>query len=240
MRSKNLNNIINIDANGEYFYINDYIPKSKKGISVPPNGAEPLKKRITEKLIVPPSYHPISPNNPEPFMALDEYSELILRYKKADYNTISFFARLLGSIIFNYLYPYDLILPVPPSNSYLDDYPGSIICSYLDAAGLINYLRGRIVCVKGHMPNHIAGAKSKISLADSIKVKDTMEFESKNIILFDDIITTGMTFRTIKQILLDKGANSVAGLFLGKTLFRANRFSVSAKEFNRLQGDFNG
>ncbi|MCL4542286.1 MAG: hypothetical protein M1458_00885 [Deltaproteobacteria bacterium] len=177
---------------------------------------------------------------PSPLSPLDEYSGLILRYKKGDYKIISFFARLLSNIIYNYLYPYDLILPVPPSNSYLDNYPNSIVCSHLASMGLIDYLKGGIVCVKGHKPNHVAGEKYKNSFAGSISVKDTGEFKSKNIILFDDIITTGITFRTIKQALLRKEANSVIGLFLGKTLLQPDGFSRDAHNFSGLQEDFNG
>lgn len=201
MRGKTLQNSINIGADGEYFYIGNYIPRSKRGA----------------------------------FSSFDEYSELILRYKKGDYKIISFFARLLSNIIYYYFYPYDLILPVPPSSSYLDVYPNNIVCSYLDAAGLIGYLKGGIVCVKGHKPSHITETKYKKSSISSILIKDKSELKSKNIILFDDIITTGATFRTIKQTLLKKGANSVTGLFLGKTLLRTNGF-----DFSGLQGDFNG
>ncbi len=173
------------------------------------------------------NYIPKNIKNPLP--SLDEYSELILRYKKGDYKIISFFAGLLSNIIYYYFYPYDLILPVPPSSSYLDSYPNSIVCSYLTKMGLIGYLKDGIICVKGHKPNHIVGTKCKKSFISSILVKNKSEFKTKNIILFDDIITTGTTFRLIKQSLLKKGANSVIGLFLGKTLF----------DSGRLQGDFN-
>lgn len=169
-------------------------------------------------------------NKKDTCSSLDEYSELILRYKKGDYKIISFFARLLSNIIYYYFYPYDLILPVPPSSSYLDIYPNSIVCSYLNSAGLIGYLKDEVVCIKGHKPNHITGAKYKKSSISSILIKDKSELKSKNIILFDDIITTGATFRQIKQTLLKKGANSVTGLFLGKT----------SGEYGKLQGDFNG
>lgn len=155
---------------------------------------------------------------------LDEYSELILKYKTGNHKIISFFAGILSSIIYNYLYPYDLILPVPSSSSYLDNYPNMIICSYLAGMGLIGCVKGGIICIKGHRPKHIIGAKYKNTLEGSMTVKDTDKFRTKNIILFDDIITTGLTFRTIKQMLLKKGANSVTGLFLGKTMLQASGF----------------
>ena len=61
-----------------------------------------------------------------------KYSEMILKYKKGDRQTISFFTRLLSNIIYDYFYLYDLILPVPPSNSYLDVYPNGVVCLFPD------------------------------------------------------------------------------------------------------------
>ncbi|MDA8401292.1 MAG: hypothetical protein M0Z86_00050, partial [Deltaproteobacteria bacterium] len=108
--------------NGEYFYLNDYIPKNKK-------------------------------------ISLDEdavkHSERILKYKKSDPRTIAFFVKILNNIIYNYFYFYDFILPVPPSNSFLDVYPNAVVCSYLSALGTISALDGAIVCNKGHKPGHI-------------------------------------------------------------------------------------
>ena len=170
--------------NGEYFYLNDYIPKNKK-------------------------------------MPLDEdavkHSERILKYKKSDPRTIAFFVKILNNIIYNYFYFYDLILPVPPSNSFLDVYPNAAVCSYLSALGTISTLDGAIVCNKGHKPGHIEDIKSKKNDLMHISVINKYDFEYKNIIILDDIITTGTTFSHIKDALLKRGANSVAGLFLGKT-----------------------
>ncbi len=193
MQRRSLKNSINIGNNGEYFYIGDYIPHSKKA----------------------------------PSFFLDEYSELILKYKKGNYKIISFFAGILIGIIYNYLYHYDLILSIPSSNSYLDNYPNGIICSYLAFMGLIGYMKGGIVCVKGHSPKHIMG---KDILENSMSIKNTDKFRAKNIILFDDIVTTGTTFRTVKQMLLGKGANSVTGLFLGKTISQVNSFGYNGSQ----------
>ncbi len=146
-----------------------------------------------------------------------KYSEMILKYKKGDRQTISFFTRLLSNIIYDYFYLYDLILPVPPSNSYLDVYPNGAVCLFLSAFGLIGTLDGAIVCSKGHRPGHIDGIRAKKDDLKYISFKDRGNFESKNIIIFDEIITTGATFGYIKEALLKRGANSVIGLFLGKT-----------------------
>ncbi len=153
--------------------------------------------------------------NPGSFQ--DEYFKLIIRYKKGDANAIIMFAKLLNIIISNHFRFYDLILPIPPSSSYLDIYPNAIVCSYLNSALGIKYLKGVIVCERGHKPGHIYGRGRGRDVSGSFSVKGRKALESKNIILFDDIITTGRTFRTIKHEILKKGAGSVTGLFLGKT-----------------------
>ncbi len=175
---------IHADKNGEYFYLNDYIPKNKK---------------------IPFDYE------------VHKHSERILKYKKGDPRMIAFFVKILNNIIYNYFYFYDLILPVPPSNSYLDVYPNAIACSYISSVGTMDTFEGAIICSKGHKPGHIENFVSKKIDLKNIFVVNKYDFEHKNIIILDDIITTGNTFSYIKKALLKRGANSVAGLFLGKT-----------------------
>ena len=59
---------------------------------------------------------------------------------------------------------------------------------------------------------------SNLSFSDSVSGKD--------IILFDDITTRGTSFIQVAQKLFDKGARSVVGLFLGKTV---NMVTTNAK-----------
>ncbi len=158
-----------------------------------------------------------------------KYSESILKYKKGDPGAIAFFVKTLNNIIYNYFYFYDLILPVPPSNSYLDVYPNSQVCLYLSAFGTIATLDKAIICAKGHKPGHIENVKSKKKDLNNIAVTDKYDYKSKNIIIFDDIITTGTTFEVIKRELSKKGANLVTGIFLGKT-FTGAEFKNNAEK----------
>ena len=146
-----------------------------------------------------------------------KHSEYILKYKKGDPGITAYFAKILNNIIYNYFYFYDLILPVPPSNSYLDVYSNALVCSYISALGTVNTLEGAIVCDRGHKPGHIGDIESKKKDLAHISVADRYNLEDKNIIILDDILTTGKTFAHIKYALLKKGANTVTGLFLGKT-----------------------
>ncbi|MCL4497552.1 MAG: hypothetical protein M1584_06155 [Deltaproteobacteria bacterium] len=186
-----LQNNINIKTggNGEYFYLDYYIPKNKK----------------------------IAPNQGKLPQSV-KYSDLILKYKKGDSKAIAFYIKILNNIIYNYFYFYDLILPVPPSNSYLDVYPNSQVCLYLAALGTIATYEKAVVCTKGHKPGHIENniELKKMDL-NNISFEYKYNYKSKKIIIFDDIITTGTTFKLIKNALLKEGASAVTGIFLGKT-----------------------
>jgi predicted amidophosphoribosyltransferase len=183
-------NNIYVGKNGEYFYLKSYMPKNRKAECA--------------------SYAACDPH-------IRKHSEYILKYKKGDPQAIAFFVKILINIIYDYFYFYDLILPVPPSNSYLDSYPNSIVCAHVSALGNIRTIERAIVCYKGHKPGHTENIGSKIKDSAHISVSEKYNFESKNIIIFDDIITTGTTFSRIKNLFLKKGANLVTGIFLGKT-----------------------
>ena len=43
-------------------------------------------------------------------------------------------------------------------------------------------------------------------------------FEGRKVLLFDDIVTRGVSFIQCAEKIVDKGAESVTGLFLGRTL----------------------
>ncbi len=50
------------------------------------------------------------------------------------------------------------------------------------------------------------------------KFRNKINLRDKNIIIFDDILTTGESFRKLsKQLFLEKKVKSVTGVFLGKT-----------------------
>ncbi len=187
MLQNNMN--IKIGGNGEYFYLDYYIPENKKYLFD--------KRRLPSSV---------------------KYSDLILKYKKGNYKAVAFFIKILNNIIYNYFYFYDLILPVPPSNSYLDVYPNSQVCMYLSALGTISTYEKALVCTKGHKPGHIENnIELKKKDLNNISFEYKYNYKSKKIIIFDDIITTGTTFKLIKNALLKEGASTVTGIFLGKT-----------------------
>lgn len=71
---------------------------------------------------------------------------------------------------------------------------------------------------------HLSGKKQHPTESFSF---DRMSFYRRNVILIDDIITRGTTFGEAAEKVLDCGANSVYGLFIGKT---------TSPEESRLKG----
>lgn len=53
---------------------------------------------------------------------------------------------------------------------------------------------------------------------DSVKLKENINVNGKNIILIDDITTSGSSLRACKKILKDAGANEVICFAFGKTV----------------------
>lgn len=52
------------------------------------------------------------------------------------------------------------------------------------------------------------------NLKNSLRIRDRLEIKNKNILLIDDIITTGTTMEECSKILMDNGARKVIGLAL--------------------------
>jgi predicted amidophosphoribosyltransferase len=100
----------------------------------------------------------------------------------------------------------------------LDAYSNKIICLSLNALNIIKYKDDILKKTKGYIPSHITNRRNTADIANSVKVVNGERIKNKKIILFDDIITTGHTSSTIRDILVARGADSVIMLFLGRTV----------------------
>jgi hypothetical protein len=49
---------------------------------------------------------------------------------------------------------------------------------------------------------------------------DKSKYQNKNVLLFDDVITTGTSFKQVAAVLMIQGALSVTGIFLAKTSYK--------------------
>lgn len=148
----------------------------------------------------------------------DAFSDLIIRYKKGDLLAVSYFESLVAKFIYNYFWFCDIILPVPPSTSMLDIYPNKILCSSLSSLNVIPFKDGVLKRQKGVRAFHLANKRDILRVIGSIIISDPEAVKNKNILLFDDIITSGKTSEIIKNMLLKNGARSVVRFFLAKTV----------------------
>ena len=54
----------------------------------------------------------------------------------------------------------------------------------------------------------------RLNLKESFQIRDKEEIKGKNILLIDDIITTGVTLEEVSKVLLNNGARKIIGLTL--------------------------
>lgn len=70
---------------------------------------------------------------------------------------------------------------------------------------------------KDLLEKHLGGPRTIKAETESITVAYQERIEGKPVLLLDDITTTGTSFRVAREMLLDKGADYIAPLALGKT-----------------------
>lgn len=91
-----------------------------------------------------------------------------------------------------------------------------------------------ITITKDAIPKHLGGSgKPTIEF-------DADFFKNRNIIIFDDVITSGRSMLLMKQKLVEMGATVIAGLSIGKTFHHRPDSQVSSPVLNsRSNNDFN-
>lgn len=91
-----------------------------------------------------------------------------------------------------------------------------------------------ITITKDASPKHLGGSgKPTIEF-------DADFFKNRNIIIFDDVITSGRSMLLMKQKLVEMGATVIAGLSIGKTFHHRPDSQVSSPMLNsRRNNDFN-
>ena len=107
-----------------------------------------------------------------------------------------------------------VLLPIPASTSLKNEIRFSRILSEIAGKTIIENGFDYIKIINDREAQHLSNNKvinKKNYTINYSKIKN------KNIILIDDIITTGSGFSSLAKDLISHGANNVQGLFLGKT-----------------------
>lgn len=126
----------------------------------------------------------------------------------------------------------DLIIPVPISEERkkIRKYNQSevLACELLESGKVVTD-----ILLRPQDTPHQTGLGRKnreTNLKGAFKVKDKLKIKNKNILLLDDIYTTGSTLNECAKTLKDAGANSVIGLVLARAVPRVDKI---------LEGDNN-
>ena len=109
-------------------------------------------------------------------------------------------------------------------------------------ATLVEYLTANVRCpvqldaidyMFRQEPSHVKGKEDKAS--GSVWEVDERNFQNRNVILIDDVITTGSTFREVCFILKYFGAKRIVGLIFGRTIhprlpFKKDKYNRQTEE----------
>ena len=146
---------------------------------------------------------------------------LILKYKFSD---CGFLSNLFANVILNnkkineILKSYDIMIPVPVSK--LKKKIRGYNQTELITKHFKNYIEidsKNLVKIRNTKTQSTLSANERIqNVKNAFELKDVSSIKNKDIILFDDIITTGLTINEISKILKEAGARKVLVLVIAK------------------------
>lgn len=166
----------------------------------------------------------------------NEFSHRILRLKNKDCTEIYYFRDILTKLIEDEAIS---IAAVPShvaleSNSGIRDLASYLVSSkknYIDAVKCLE----RVITVEKYSPTK--GCRSEQEHFNSIVIKDRLLIENKNIILIDDILTSGNSANACRILLLNAGAKEVKIVCLGKTI-RGEKINITHDVIEQKIQDF--
>ena len=148
---------------------------------------------------------------------------LIIKYKFNDkaylYKTFSEIL-LKNKNLCKFLESYDIIIPVPLHKKRLKERgynQADLITKEIAKNSGLMYYRDVLIKNKNIKPQSVKNVQDRINDVLGIyEVKNIYLLDNKNVLIFDDIYTTGSTTKECKKVLLDAGANKVGILALSK------------------------
>jgi hypothetical protein len=153
-------------------------------------------------------YRPYDDGNNEYF---NEYSNTIVELKKRKYHATNFFLKEFN----RFLIDEDIVITtVPPRNSTspfsgIRDLAKQLVNSYSNFAdGVFCLERFQNSDDSRTLDNHLR----------TIKVNNPSVIKDKKVILIDDVLTTGISVKVCKRLLIESGAKEVKITVLGKTM----------------------
>lgn len=164
-----------------------------------------------------------------PFMKKAYYSLFYNRFIKEKireykYNGKNYLYKPLGEIMLGTIEKYeickniDLIgyIPTHRRKEALRGYnQAELLANYISQKTNIPILKGNLIKIKWTKEQSHSNKIERITnLRDSFHIKEPSIIEGKNILLVDDIITTGTTMEECSRVLKNNGAKEIVGLAL--------------------------
>lgn len=165
----------------------------------------------------------------------NEFSQCILDLKNGDVNAIIYFKNILSKLMED---EEIVITTVPPHTAEessdiqkLARYLVRDSKNYIDAIQCLE--RFKTVSQSSQNP----GSRSEQTHLDSIRMSNPSLVKDKNVILLDDVITTGSSTNACRKIIAKMGAKEVKIVCLGKTIRQVEyaHFLVKEKLQEELQ-----
>jgi Phosphoribosyl transferase domain len=146
----------------------------------------------------------------------NEFSQRILDLKNGDFNAIIYFKDLLLKLIED---EGIVIATVPPHT------PGKYSgiqelarCLVRDSKNYIDAIQCLERCKTVPQSSRNSVGRSEQTHLDSIEMNNSLLIKDKNVVLLDDVITTGSSTNACQKILFKMGAKEVKIICLGKTI----------------------
>ena len=151
--------------------------------------------------------------------------EKILQYKFKEYSYLSntfceFFIN--NKKLYGFLKKYDIITPVPISNLRKRERgynQSDLIARKVAEFANIAYYPKILIKIKNNKPQSTLNKEHRLENVKNVyKIQNLEKIKEKNILLFDDIYTTGATANECARLLKQAGAQNVGILTLAKDI----------------------
>ena len=145
----------------------------------------------------------------------------ILNFKKGDRECYAYFAKCLKAHLPDLGNGEWLICSIP-GHDQIHASPNNMdnFIKYVTLPNNIHPVIGLIIRSKAMLEKHGSnyGLRTVEKDLDSFKIGNTRDIKQKNIIVLDDITTSGCSLTAAKRFLKSKGANKIVCIALGKTI----------------------
>lgn len=171
-------------------------------------------------------------NKPEYFKAIsvlkydDSSSSLISKFKYSDQTHLAkYFAKLMTNSAAEILPDIDFIAPVPLHKLRIIKRKynqSALLAKNISALSDKKLILDLLIRTKNNKPQAVLSQAQRMKNVQGIfkvKEKHLSKIKGKNILLIDDVITTGSTINACAKVLKKAGANRVYVLSLAKTVF---------------------